>query len=501
MDVLWKYFYCADSAQVAEALSSNVCRHRLLESVTRLGLAVSGGADSVALFHLMLPVCRKAGISLTVVHLNHGLRAEADLDARFVCELAESADIPMLYDKVSVSESLRGGVSLEMAAREARLAFFARCCEAAHLDAIATGHQADDVAESLLLRLARGAGATGLSGLRPLSKISVPGAHLTLIRPLLPLSGAALRDWLRQNKHAWREDASNRDCSIPRNRVRHGVLPHLEATWTHDLRARLCQSAEALREDDALLDALASRHLDAMTAGTGDGRAKKNADLPVAELCHQPTALQRRMLRHWLFRQKLPEAAGLESVIALLERCHTPDGWKLQLPGGSLAICARGQLSIARADAPAPPDAEVLGNTCLAWGTVTIRSEPDRGVCSVADGLGICPAVCTLDADRLKGKRLFVRVRQPGDRIAPTGLKGSKKLQDLFVDAKIPEHLRDTIPVFVCGSEVVWVPGYRVSRHFAVPSPDAPSVRITVSERGTGEDACPAHGIFERKRT
>ena len=475
-----RWLYCTDPAEVRDALVSHLRIHNLLRGVTRLGLAVSGGADSVALFDLMLPVCREAGIAVTVTHLNHGLRTDADGDAQFVRGLCERARVDFLYEKVSVPDLMRSGLSLEMAAREARMAFFARCCESARLDALATGHQADDVAESLLLRLARGAGAAGLSGLRPISTLSPPASpvatptRLTLIRPLLTLSASAVRAWLRQNDRVWREDASNSDCAIPRNRVRNEVLPHLEATWAPDLRARLCQSAETLREDDALLDAMATGQLDVTAVGNA---------LPVDRLCQQATALQRRILRQWLFLQKLPEATGLETTLALLAQCRRTGNWKQQLPGGALAVCNSGLLSIARVGSAPPEAADVEDNTCLMWGNVTILSEPSHGVFSMADGIGSYPAVCTLDADRLKGKRLCVRARQPGDRIAPTGLAGSKKIQDLFVDSKIPEQQRDFLPVFVCGNEVVWVPGYRISRHYAVTSPDAPSVRVTVRQQ------------------
>jgi tRNA(Ile)-lysidine synthetase-like protein len=140
-------------------------------------------------------------------------------------------------------------------------------------------------------------------------------------------------------------------------------------------------------------------------------------------------------------------------------------------------------LSIVRAAALPPQPEELVCGVSLDWGNVTIHSESDCGVCSVAEGIGIYPAVCTLDAGLVREKRLCVRSRLPGDRISPTGLNGSKKIQDLLVDEKVPEHLRDFLPVFVCGDEVVWVPGYRISRHFAVSSPDAPSLRITVRQR------------------
>ena len=266
-----------------------ILRRHLLRGVSRLGLAVSGGADSVALFHLLLPVCRDAGIAATVLHLNHGLRAEAEEDLRFVKELADSEGAPFFSESANLASLTRDGESLEMAARAARMDFFKRCRDATGLDAIATGHHADDVAETVLLRLARGAGAAGLSGLRPVSRLS---SSLVLIRPLLSVSDSALRGWLTGNHQVWREDKTNRDEGIPRNFVRNTLLPHLEQTWVPDLRERLCQSAEALREDDALLEALAQRAREAISSG---------CTLSLAPLRGQPEALQRRILRQWLF--------------------------------------------------------------------------------------------------------------------------------------------------------------------------------------------------------
>lgn len=475
------HFYCTEHLQVEATVSEYVQRHRLLQGVSRVGLAVSGGADSAALFHLMRPVCREAGLAVTVLHLNHGLRAEAEEEEQFVRALAAEADLPFLSHRAALAARPPDGRSLEMAARAARMAFFRHCREAAGLDAVATGHQADDVAETLLLRLARGAGATGLSGLRPLSRI---GGGL-LIRPLLAISGQALRAWLQERGLAWREDVSNRDESIPRNFVRNALLPQLERTWVPDLRARLCQSAETLREDDHLLEVLADQQLAALSAGAPQ---ETSAPLPVRALLLNPVALQRRILRQWLFRQAQPEATGLDSVRALLARCREPGDWQLALPGHVLAACRNGDLSVRtppdETAAPAPEPLPYPAPRPVCWGKVEISAVRDRGVFSLENGIGRYPAACTLSEAALADHTLHVRVRQPGDRIAPTGMKGSKKIQDLFVDEKVPEHVRDTIPLIVCDGEVAWVPGYRVARRFAVPAPDAPSVKITIARVG-----------------
>jgi len=461
---------CQQPDRVTQAVQCDIIRNHLLSGVTRLGLAVSGGADSMALFHLMLPVCREAGIAVTVLHLNHGLRAESVEEACFVKGLADAAGVPFLSENANLTSRVKSGVSLEMAARTARMAFFSRCGSGSGLSAIATGHQADDVAETVLLRLARGAGAAGLAGLRPASRLS---ASLALIRPLLSISGSALRGWLEQHNYAWREDGTNRDGTIPRNFVRNTLLPQLERTWVPDLRERLYQSAEALREDDALLDSLAQR---------AQEKICPDDTLSVVQLRLQPGALQRRILRNWLFKQDLAGSAGLATVLALLERCQQAHDWQQQLPGGSLALCRNDVLGIARTDAPAPDEADMPMPGSLQWGTLEILAEAGNGVHSCACGVGRYPAACTLNPDSLKGRPLRIRSRHPGDRISPTGLTGSKKIQDLFVDEKVPENRRNHIPLFICGDEVVWVPGHRVARSFSVPSADAPSILITVRQ-------------------
>lgn len=466
--------YCVDPAHAEAALAAHLRRHRLLDGVHRLGLAVSGGADSVALLLLMRPLCREAGIAVTVLHFNHGLRPESEEEERFVRGLAAQNSVPVLCEKSQAADLQRKGVSLEMAAREARLAFFERCRASAGLDAVATGHQADDVAESLLLRLARGSGAAGLSGLRPRSQTQ----RLLLLRPLLAISGAALRGWLRQRNQEWREDASNRDPAIPRNRVRHAILPYLESAWVPDLRARLCRSAEALREDDLLLEELAAEKAGAVCRG---------GSVATAPLLSLPLALQRRILRQWLFRQQQPEAAGLETVAALLDACASPGDWKVALPGGAFAACSSALLSVARApDFAPPPPARVPFSGTVRWGDFEIATEAGHGFTPSPGPIGTCPAACSLSLEALEGQELVVRARQPGDHIAPTGLSGSKKIQDVLTDAKVPERLRDTLPLFACGDEIAWVPGYRVSRLFAVPAPEAPSLHIRVSRCAEG---------------
>jgi len=206
----------------------------------RIGLAVSGGSDSVALAFLLTKGGKKknAAKRFVVLHVDHGLRKESKEEYRFVRALAKRLGVP--FKGIHAKVERRRGESLEMAARRVRLDFFEKCMKSLDLDAIATGHHMDDVAETFLMKLRR----ASLSGIRETS--SVGGVRF--VRPLLGCRDAELKAYLEKFGETWREDASNDDTSIERNNVRHNVLPFLERTLDKDIvehlyRISLRQSA------------------------------------------------------------------------------------------------------------------------------------------------------------------------------------------------------------------------------------------------------------------
>lgn len=222
----------------------------------KIGLAVSGGADSTALLLLMASLRCAENFSAVVLHVDHGLRPDSAEDARFVKKLACRHHLPFYCTRVQIQRRPRE--SLEMAARRERLAFFAKMMKELKLDAIATGHHADDVAETLLMRLARGAGPVGLAGIKPISRLTVetPAGRLPIvfIRPLLNVRDTDLRSYLQRNGQTWREDSTNTDTSILRNKVRHVVLPWLKANFDPHFTEHLCKSAAILRGDLTLAE-------------------------------------------------------------------------------------------------------------------------------------------------------------------------------------------------------------------------------------------------------
>ena len=210
----------------------------------RIGLAVSGGSDSVALAFLLTKGGKKknAAERFVVLHVDHGLRKESKEEYRVVKALAKRLGIPFRGTHAKVVKA--PGESLEMAARNARLAFFGKCMRSLKLDAIATGHHMDDVAETFLMRIRRVSGPVGLAGIKEKSEVG----SIRFVRPLLGCRDSELKDYLRKYREEWREDASNDDVSIERNRVRHEVIPFLEKTLDPNLVEHIAKITEFLRD-------------------------------------------------------------------------------------------------------------------------------------------------------------------------------------------------------------------------------------------------------------
>ena len=306
-------------------------------------VGLSGGADSVALPDALASLRRRRGFRLVAAHLDHGLRPGSADDAAFCAQLCRALGVPFRQGAADVRARAgreRGG--LEQAARRERYAFLRRVREEEAAAAIAVAHTRDDQAETLLLRLLRGAGATGLGGMRPRSG--------DLVRPLLAVSRDEVLDHLRERGLAWREDPSNADAAHRRNRVRHELLPYLEARFNPRIRAALARTAGLLadeaahvrREAEALL-ALAARE---------EGGALVLARAPLAEA---DPAVARAALR-----QALARAGGLAQVGALhverilaLARAKASAGRRLPLPGGREARFTRDEVRLEKRAASA----------------------------------------------------------------------------------------------------------------------------------------------------
>jgi len=417
----------------------------LLPSGSRVLIAVSGGADSVALLHLLHRCAVSCRLHLEVAHLDHALRPDSPTDAAHVRELCALLRVPLTERRVDVAALARGGHGgIEETAREARRTFLQEIARDKGCDLIALAHQRDDQAETFLLRLLRGSGTTGLAGMRPFDP--------PYVRPLLTFSRDELIAWLAEEGIAWREDSSNHDLTFTRNRVRHELLPVLESynPAIRDHLVELCRQLAA-DEDDWQQRVAAELHRQAEFVA-GECR------LPCAALNDASPALAGRLVRAALqaVRGNLRrlEAVHVHSILALAAGTK-PQG-EVHLPGAWVA--RRYQVMLFRREAPvvrpvvsqaiAGPGLYPLGDGRLL--EVSLDERPlgeSRHSAEFAAEQDLFP--------------LLVRGPLPGDRIHPQGLAGSKKLKDLFVDLKLPREERRRAVLVFAADRLLWVAGVR----------------------------------------
>ena len=391
----------------------------------KLLVGLSGGADSVALVHLLLD----AGCDVAAVHVNHGLRGDAsDGDEAFVRTLCEALNVPLMIFRADPPENPGEGW-----AREARYGFFRQAMAETGADALVLAHHRDDQAETLLLHLLRGAGLTDLTGMA--ADATLDGVRI--LRPMLTYSRAQIRAYLTERGITWREDASNGDARYLRNALRLEVLPVLDRL-APGASARMAMTASLLQEDDAALNALA---MDFLAEHPG-------LALPLEALRNQPIGLQKRVLRAW-WTSHAPQsaerslsAAQTESLLALLDapastRCNLPQGWHGQRGWTHIHL-------VSPEEASGIPDMPAQACSLLAIEPFTGKPGDGRGSQAIPRAW---LAECT------------VRSRRTGDVIRPFGSKGSQSLQDYFVNRRIDAAFRDQVPLLCRGSEVLLAMG------------------------------------------
>jgi len=440
---------------------------------TRLVAAVSGGSDSVALVHLLARMTSAGHPHLAgLVHVHHGIRgAAADADAAFVETLAARLGVAVLIRRVDVPARARAeDWSLEAAGREVRLECYAEALRTFRAGRVALGHTRGDQAETVLLRLARGTGPRGLAAMAPLNGWRV--------RPLLEVDREALRAWLRRLGEPWCEDATNADLRVPRNRVRAEVLPALRAVNPRADEA-LARLARLQAADVALLESMAEEAwIRIVTVHDGEVRLSWPAlsDLPRA----LATRVTRRALQVMGLRGDEHETA---LVLSGTPRRHM-DRVSMQRLGADVVLR---RAATRRAVVAVPAG---IGDLVLAVpGTVTIELAglelSADGLQPVADVVLDDPGRVCVCADAAAGG-LLVRSWRAGDRIQPLGLRGHRKLQDVFVDRKVPRDERPLVPL-VCAHDgtVLWVAGHVLSERARVTTRSSGMVVLKIRRLGS----------------
>jgi tRNA(Ile)-lysidine synthase len=430
-------------------------------------VGVSGGPDSVALLSLLV----EGSWRPHVCHLNHQLRgSESDADAEFVRTLADHYQLPVTIDSRDIPAVAAGRkLSVEDAARRVRLEFFAEVAARTGITKLALAHTADDQVETFLMRLLRGAGVPGLVGIWPERKLG----SLRVIRPLLKVRRSEIIEYLNNKKFSYRTDPSNLDTRFTRNRVRHELLPMLERDFNPAIREVLLRTAEILRDEDFYL----LKHV----AQTYYMRTSHDDALQVAKLREFPVAVQRRLIRFWLggedesgqrftfdHIEAVRELVASDSPSAEL---HLPDDLIVYREYEWLRKSPREELLPVQGCWPFKMD----GDTVIRELGATLVSHPERseGALSKQEG-----TEC-FDANAL-GNKLFVRTWKEGDRFQPLGMTESKKLQDFFVDEKVPRRQRGRVPL-LCASDgrIAWVAGVRIAEPFKVTEGTRRILRIS----------------------
>ena len=425
-----------------------------LQAGTGLVVAASGGVDSTVL----LDILDGLGYQLHVAHLDHGLRPDSADDGRFVADEAQRRGLPCSVERRDVRVYARTeGLSLEEAGRRQRYAFLDQVADRVGAGFIALGHHADDQAETVILRLLRGSGATGLGGM----EIAREGRYL---RPLLRVRQAEIEEYARQRGLRYREDPSNRDPRFLRNRVRGELMPLLKS-YNPNVVEVLNRTAALLKAEDDLLAELTQEALDTVICECCSDKVA----LDSTRLLVYHISIQRRVLRAVL--QGLAAADG-PFDFARVEQVR---GWigagdqRLRVLGAGMRGQGCGTRYILRCGQrpPIARDFDIPGALVLREYGVKICVQvvsPEH-----FDKAQLGGARVALDADRL-GTRVQVRSLRPGDRFQPLGMEGHKKLSDFLIDAKWPKISRDEVLVLARGEEIAWVAPLRSSHAFRIQS-------------------------------
>ena len=458
---------------LSQRVARTIRRHALVAPGGRVLVALSGGPDSVALVHLLLELQISGDLIVAgLAHFHHQLRgAEADGDEAFCRAMAAALGLPIELGGADVGRAARDARrSIEDVARDLRYRFLDDAADRFAADAIAVGHSLDDQAETFLLRLIRGAGSRGLAGILPRAG--------RVIRPLIEITRAELRDYARERGLAWREDSTNHNVAIARNRVRHELIPYLEREFNPGIQGLLAREAALAREDEDHLRDEAIDLARTIVLTTTGGKTEIDA----AALRALDSAIASRVARHALTTASGGRFVGYEHVERLLQLAQADEGAAIDLPGqrairrGNLIVLGTPSARLRRHGQAAEANSfrfplSIPGEVTLdnqGWVVSAHRLDSFEGAGGFDPARGVEVAIA---ADPV-ALPLAIRSRRRGDRFRPLGMGHRKKLQDFLVDRKIPREIRDTLPLVVDGEDrIVWVVGESVSEDFRVTDP------------------------------
>ena len=479
-------------------------RSRLFWPGERIGIAVSGGPDSMLLLDFALAYAQETGLTLSVAHFNHHLRAaESDVDEEFVRQRARELGIEFHCSDADVTATARAKKrNLEAVARDLRYQFFFSLVRQGQVDKVATAHTANDQAETVLLRLIRGAGTRGLGGIHPILEGGV-------VRPFLTVTRSEVESEIAHRGLAYRVDASNRETRFARNRLRHRVLPLLESEFNPRVVESLAGFADRARDDDLVLEEQVRVRCLPWLRREG-GRVR----IPTTRLAEFPPAIARRVLRR-MTAEAIHGLATSEAVAIShaemedLRRLAAGPGGRRKILGAGAEVCKEfewlviGRASSGEGACPAaqgggfsypvrPPAAIDIPELALRLGFSFANNANDMGANELEEEYTDRSERVWLGSAN-PWVPLTLRSWRAGDRICPLGHTGPVKLKELFQRRRIPVHERLWWPVLESAGEIVWVRGFPLAR----PAGQAEGLRLLIREehlrkgRGAAKSAAP----------
>ena len=446
---------------IKEKLLETIREYDLMGENELVLIGVSGGADSTALLHLLFSLKEELKINLHVAHLNHLLRkGEAELDMRYVQGLAQNLKVPINVESIDVQAFAREtGKGVEEAAREVRYAFFARTAQKIGAKKIAVGHTADDNVETFLMRLLRGSGIKGLCG--------IPPKRGMVVRPMIKIWRKEIEEYVGGLKLVPRRDHTNYESKFMRNRVRMKLIPQLKI-YNLNIKEIILQTILLLTEDAEYLDRKTEEALNAALLSAKEDELV----LDLVKVARLDLPIQGHLVRKAIERLKgnLTELSYAH-VHKILENISRKDRWENHLPGGATVIIQRDKIYFNR-ERPRPSLKKEYRYSLSVPGEVEIDEIGKTMRASLLEKVSVEEVnlhakTGYVDYNCL-AKQLIVRNRNEGDRFVPLGMRGTKKVQDFFIDEKVPIEERDFIPIVESGGKIVWVGGMRIDERVKV---------------------------------
>ncbi len=446
--------------------------HKLIEPGQRLLVAFSGGPDSVALLHLLCTVREEWKLEIAAVHLNHMIRKNDSIsDEEFCRRLCDRMQVEFISKTVDVPSLARDWkVSVEQAARKCRYQLFSELAREFKYDRVALGHHADDQAETVLFRLIRGSGRTGLVGMLPKRDIYV--------RPMLCVNKSEIQEYLEAHDLEYCVDESNRDIRYRRNFIRQKLIPLIEENLNPSVRDLLVETADTLSAEEAYLS---SRAMIAVK-NTVKLRPSGKFELDLIKLYKMDLWLRRRVVRHCLTQLLGGELFPDKQTVERLVNLDLENRTQFSLPGNIQAFHADNKLYLASSK-------KVAFNISL---KVSGRTEvPELGL-AITCKMRPCEYgqlvrqrnSRSILMDRLKIESpLFVRSIKSGDSFVPLGMSGSKKIGDYLIDRKVPRILRDEIAVVCDRQGIVWLVGFVIAERVKIDENTKEALSIEYSKK------------------